>query len=175
MFFEPMYTKGSRRRWEVDLDWTVGPASLRTEYTRATDDRLQQGLGSQDLPDARAQSWYVAGSWVLTGEAKTRPVRPAREFLRDGWGAVEVAGRFERLWFDSVGGPGTAAFLRTPRAEHISPSGARVLTLGVNWILNRWITLQVNTLREHVEDPERNPIADGGAFWTRVVRFQMAL
>ena len=174
-FFEPMYTKGSRQRWEVDLDWTVGPASVRTEYTRVTDDRLQQGLGNQDLPDARAQSWYVAGSWILTGEPKTRPVKAAREFLRDGWGAVEVVGRFERLWFDSAGAPGTSAFLRTPRAENISPSGVRVLTMGVNWIVNRWITLQVNTLREQVEDPERNPIADGGAFWSRVVRFQIAL
>jgi phosphate-selective porin OprO and OprP len=175
VFFEPMYTKGRRHRWEVDLDWTAGPASVRTEYTRATDDRLQQGLGSQDLPDARAQSWYVSGSWVLTGEPKTRPVKAAREFLKDGWGAVEVAGRFERLWFDSVAAPGTRAAQRTPRAEHISPSGVRVLTVGVNWIVNRWITLQVNALREQVEDPERNPLANGGALWSRVVRFQIAL
>ena len=96
-FFEPMYIKGSRQRWEVDVDWTVGPASVRTEYTRVTDDRLQQGLGNQDLPDARAQSWYVAGSWILTGEPKTRPVKAAREFLRDG-----------------VGGGGSRRSLRAP-------------------------------------------------------------
>jgi phosphate-selective porin len=174
-FFEPVYIKGRRHRWEADLDWTVGPASARAEYTRVTDDRLQQGLGNQDLPDARAQSWYVSGSWILTGEPKTRPVKAAREFLRDGWGAMEVAGRFERLWFDSVDAPGTSAPLRNPRADKIVPSGVRILTVGVNWILNRWFTLQVNAIREHVEDPERNPIADDGAFWSRVVRFQIVL
>jgi len=173
-FFEPIYIKGRRHRWEADLDWTVGPASARAEYTRVTDDRLQQGLGNQDLPDARAQSWYVSGSWILTGEPKTRPVKAAREFLRDGLGAVEVAGRYERLWFDSVGAE-TSAPLRNPRAEKIVPSGVRILTVGVNWILNRWITLQINAIREHVEDPERNPIADDGAFWSRVVRFQIVL
>ena len=24
-FFEPVYVKGQRRRWEADVDWTVGP------------------------------------------------------------------------------------------------------------------------------------------------------
>ena len=28
---------------------------------------------------------------------------------------------------------------------------------------------------QRVEDAERNPIADGGAFWSRVVRFQIVL
>jgi hypothetical protein len=48
------------------------------------------------------------------------------------------------------------------------------LTLGVNWTLNRFVKLQVNGIREHVEDPERNPVSNG-AFWSRVLRLQFVL
>ena len=64
---------------------------------------------------------------------------------------------------------------RNPRAETIFPSGDRALTLGVNWTLNRFVKIQVNGIREHVEDPERNPVPNGAAFWSRVIRFQFVL
>jgi phosphate-selective porin len=168
-----VYVKGQRRRWEADLDWTLGPASARAEYTIVRDDRLGQGLADNDLPDARARSWYVSGTYLLTGEDKTRPVRPANDFLRGGIGAVEVAARYERLWFDSI--DGTDEPFRNPRAESIFPSGDRVLTLGVNWTLNRFMKLQFNGIREHVEDPERSPVPNGAAFWSRVIRLQFVL
>ena len=28
-FFEPVFVKGHRRRWEADLDWTMGPFGAR--------------------------------------------------------------------------------------------------------------------------------------------------
>lgn len=174
-FYEPVYVNGHRRRWETDVDWTIGPASARSELTWVTDDRLQQGLGDEDLPVARARSWYVSGTWILTGEPKTRPVKAANEFLNGGVGAVEVTGRYERLWFDSVGSAGADVASRHPRAEQIVPSGDKALTVGINWTLNRWIRVQVSGIREQVEDPDRNPIAHGGAFWSRVVRFQFEL
>ena len=123
VFFEPVYVKGYRRRWEADVDWTVGPASARAEYTLESDDRHMQGLGDEDLPNLRGQSWYVSGTWVLTGEKKTRPVKPAADFLRGGMGAVEIAGRYERLWFNSPGG--TDEPFRNPRAERSFPAGTR--------------------------------------------------
>ena len=174
-FYEAVYVKGSRYRWEADLDWTGGPASARAEYTWVTDKRLGQGLGGQDLPDARAQSYYVSGGWILTGEKKTRPVKAAGEVFGGGFGAVELVARYERLWFDSAGATGASVSFRNPRAENIFPSADRAFTIGVNWTLNRWVKLQVNGIREQVEDPERNPIANGGAFWSRVVRFQFLL
>lgn len=172
-FNTPVYVKGQRRRWEADIDWTLGPASARAEYTIVRDDRLGQGLGDNDLPDARARAWYVSGTWLLTGDDKARPVKPANDFLRGGVGAVELAARYERLWFDSVGG--TDDPFRNPRAENILPSGDRVLTLGVNWTLNRFTKLQFNGIREHVEDPDRNPVPNGAAFWSRVFRLQFVL
>src|SRR6185295_2695179 len=99
-FAEPVYVKGRRHRWEADADWASGPFAARTEYTWETDDRHGQGLGDEDLPDARARSWYVSGVWVVTAENKVRPLKPATEFLQGGFGAVEVVARLERLWYD---------------------------------------------------------------------------
>ena len=172
-FYDTVFVKGHRRRWGADIDWSAGPASVRAEYTWVSDDRLGQGIGNEDLPDARARSWYVTGTWVLTGEDKKRPLKPAEPFVQGGVGAIEVAARFERLWFDSAGG--TDQPFRNSRAETIFPASDRALTLGVNWTLNRFVKIQVNGIREHVEDPERNPVPNGAAFWSRVIRFQFVL
>jgi len=159
-FFHPVYVNGRRYRWEGDLDWAAGPASLRAEYTRVTDERLGQGYADQDLPDARYQSAYIGGAYVLMGEKKKN-------------GAVEVVARYERVWFESVAGRDEP--LRNPRAETIFPGGERVLTLGVNWRLNRYIKLQLSTMRETVSDRDRSPAPNGPSFWSRLLRFQFTL
>jgi phosphate-selective porin OprO and OprP len=171
-FYEPVYVKGHRRRFEADVDWTVGRAALRAEYTHVSDDRLSQGIGDQDLPDALAHSWYLTGTWVVTGEDKQRPLKAAEPLLQGGIGAIEVAARFERIWFGGIAGADIP--FRNPRAETIFPEANRALTLGVNWTLNRFVKIQVNGVREHVEDPERNPVSNG-AFWSRVLRLQFVL
>jgi phosphate-selective porin OprO/OprP len=171
-FYHPVYVKGRRQRWEGDVDWNWGPMSARGEYTYVNDQRLQQGLGNEDLGDGLAQAWYVSGTWIVTGEEKTRPVKPAADLFRGGIGAVEVAARYERMWFGSVG---EGVGLRNPRAELVFESGDRALTLGVTWTLNRFVKLQVNAIRERVEDVERNPVPNGAAFWSRVLRLQFVL
>lgn len=173
-FYESVYVKGHRRRWETDGDWTTGSFSVRSEFTWVSDDRLGQGIGDEDLPDARARAWYVSGTWVLTGETKQRPVRAAEPFAQGGIGAVELAARYERMWFDSTP-VGQDAPLRNPRAETILASGDKALTLGLSWTLNRFTKVQVNGIREHVEDPQRNPVPNGAAFWSRVIRLQFVL
>jgi phosphate-selective porin OprO and OprP len=172
-FYESVYVKGQRYRWEADADWTKGPVGARAEYTHVIDNRLGQGLGDEDLPNARARAWYFSGTWVLTGEDKTRPVKAADDFLRHGFGAIELAARYERMWFDSVNASG--ASFRSPRAEGILPEGERALTLGLNWTLNRFVKLQFNGIREHVEDPERNPVPAKPAFWSQIFRVQLVL
>ena len=173
VFYEPVYVNGRRRRWEADVDWTAGRASARSEYTFVSDDRKQQGIGDNDLPDAHARSWYVSGTYLLTGEAKARPVNARGEFLRGGWGALELATRYERIRYDSARSADEP--FRSPRAETIMPAAERALTLGVNWTLNRFVKLQFNGIREHVDDRERNPVANGAAFWSRVIRLQFVL
>ena len=81
--------------------------------------------------------------------------------------------RYERLWFDSVGG--TDPPFRNSRAETISRTGERALTLGINWTLNRFARIQINGIREHIDDPERNPVPNGATFWSRVIRLQFVL
>lgn len=173
-FYSPVFVKGHRRRWEGDVDWTAGPVSARSEFTWQSDDRLQQGLGDETLPDTRGRAWYVSGTWVLTGEQKKRPVKPANDLFEGGFGAVELAGRYERLWFDSAGG--TDVPTRANRAETIKTAGDRVLTLGVNWTLNRFVKLQLNGIREHIEDPARSPVPNSVQnFWSRVLRIQFVI
>jgi phosphate-selective porin OprO and OprP len=173
VFFGPVFVKGQRRRWEADVNWKSGPASARAEYTLVSDERLAQGLGHEDLPNVRGRSWYVSGTWVLTGEEKKRPVRPRASLLQGGIGAVELAARYERLWFDSAGG-GDQAF-RNPRAETILPSGDHALTFGLNWTLNRFVKVQFNGIRERIDDAERSPVTNGAAFWSRAIRLQFVL
>jgi phosphate-selective porin len=138
-----------------------------------SDERHQQGIADNDLPNARARAWYVSGTWVITGERKARPVKANGEFLQGGWGALELAARYERLGFDSAGGSDEP--FRSPRAETILPTGDRALTLGVNWTVNRFVKVQFNGIREHVEDIERNPVPDGAPFWSRIIRLQFVL
>lgn len=81
-FFEPMFVKGDRRRLGVDLYWIGGPFGARAEYSRVADAREDQGIGNEDLNDVRGQSWYALGTWVLTGEKKSRPVEPKKDCSR---------------------------------------------------------------------------------------------
>jgi phosphate-selective porin OprO/OprP len=168
VFYEPVFVKGQRRRYEVDADWSAGPVGARAEYTHVLDTREGQGLADQDLADARGRGWYVSGSWVLTGEEKERPVEPKRRF-----GALEAVARFERLWFDSAGGEEPA--LRNPRADAILSSGEHVLSLGINWYITRWVKLQLQTIREQPQDPERSPVLAGEVFWSPVFRLQVGI
>jgi phosphate-selective porin len=172
-FFSPVYVEGQRRRWEADVEWLSGPASVRAEYTHVIDERQRQGLQDDDLPDARYRSWYITGTYVLTGENAQHPVRPRREFGRGGFGALEAAVRFERIRFDSASSAGQP--LSNPRAATILPNGEGVLTLGVNWSLHRFLMLQFNAIRERGVDPARTPAGRDAPFWSHVLRMQFAL
>jgi phosphate-selective porin OprO/OprP len=176
-WFDPVFVKGSRRRYGADLDWASGPFGARAEYMFVTDQRDGQGLGQfSDLSNARGRAYYVLGTWVLTGEKKSRPVEARNGGIgRGGVGAVEHAARFDALKFDSKKGIDTP--FRNSRAETIFPNEDKVLTLGVNYYVNRFGKIQFNAIRERITDADatRNPILDGSSFWSAVVRFQLAL
>ena len=172
-FFESVFVRGLRRRVGADIDWSIGPFGAQAELLQVNDSRDGQGLGDQDLSDVRALSWYVTGSWVLTGEKKAGGVVPRKGLLMGGAGAVEVAARYDQLKFDSR--LGVDPPFRNSRAETILPSGDRVWTVGLNWYVNRWGKIQINGIREHATDPERSPTLDGSAFWSKIVRFQLEL
>jgi len=173
-FYEPVYVKGRRTRSGGDLDWTIGPASVRAEYDQVLDTRDGQGIDNSNLPDARYRSWFVSGTFLVTGEPKVRPVRANNDFITGGGiGAIEVAARVERLYFDSV--DTTGPVFATPRTVNIQPSGDKLFTIGVNWTLNRFLKIQFDVIHEQVEGTYRNPIPDGSAFWNKALRLQIVL
>ncbi len=174
-FTQPYYVKGDRRRFGLEGRWMPGPFSVQAEYVRVSDERNSQGLGDVDLPDAIAQGWYIAGTWTVTGENKGGGyVNPSRPLPTKGLGAVELAVRFEDLRFTSAGGSDEPPF-DNPRAENILPNSDQILTVGVNWYLNRFARVTVNGTRETLEDPQRAPIPGRTRYWGAVLRLQFQL
>ena len=60
--------------------------------------------------------------------------------------------------------------------------GVQVMNQSINdlrqvlrWAINRFVRLQLNGIRELIEDPRRNPAPSGAAFWSRVLRLQFVL
>jgi phosphate-selective porin OprO/OprP len=173
-YFDPVYVKGKRRRYGTDLEWGHKQFGGRAEWIYVSEQRTNQGLRGETVPDAHDHAWYVSGNWVVTGEKSDRSLDPKHPVYRGGVGALQVAARFDRLWFDSdpTGEPAFA----NQRAEVILPSGDKVWTLGVNWYPIRWVKLQMNGIHEEIEDPGRTPLASGGTkFWSGVLRMQFTL
>jgi phosphate-selective porin OprO/OprP len=172
-FFEPVYVQGRRVRLGFDADWRPGPFSLKGEFIRVTDQRKNQGIFDEDLPNLVSQGWYATASWVVTGEPKLDGIEPRAELFRGGGGALELATRVERLGFGSTleGAPEQT----NPRAANLLETGLRAWTAGVNWYVNRWVKIQYNAIRELLDDPERGPDPDRAGFWTHVLRLQFVM
>ena len=173
-FFSPVYVKGDRVRAGVDAAFLAGPASVKAEWMSVWDERLEQGLGDKDLPRAVARAWYVAGTWLLTGERKDGAVRPKRPFLQKGIGALEAAARYERLGFGSASTAGEPAF-SNPRAANLLGNDDGVVTIGLTWYLNRWFKVQGNAIHESFDDANRAPIRGRATYWSYVGRLQFVL
>jgi phosphate-selective porin OprO/OprP len=82
----------SDHAWHVGLEalWNEGPYSVLAEYNRAS-------VASSAAGHPAFQGYYIAGSWVLTGETRPydRTVGYARRIMPKGrWGAPELVVRF---------------------------------------------------------------------------------
>jgi phosphate-selective porin OprO/OprP len=169
----PLYVAGTRVRLGADASWKQGPVSIRGEFLQARDQRLGQGLGGEDLADVTARGGYVSGTWFIVGDLKSNGTAPRSALFSGGAGAIQLAARIEWLGFiseQSVGQP-----FRNPRAANILPNDIRSWTVGANWFPVRFVKLQFNLIREHVEDPERRPDPARAWTWSRVFRIQFAL
>jgi len=173
-FFKRVYVKGHRRRVGTELHWTPGPFGVSSEWMRAYEAREGQGFQDEDLPDLLSTSWYLAGTWVMTGERKEAAnLHPAHPLGRGGWGAVEFGARYERLRFESATEEGYPE--RNPRGTNLYPNQDRVWTVGANWYLNRWVRLLGNAVHEHIDDSARTPVPPAQGYWTGLFRIQLAL
>lgn len=172
-FFEPMYVLGRRRRVGAEFVWTPGPYSVKAEYARSDEARMRQGLGDVDLSDFVSSGWYVSGSWAMTGESKSGGIAPRKPLFRGGFGALELAVRYEELGFGSESKEGPA--FSNPRADNVLENRDHVWTVGATWYLNTWAKIQVNAVHESFQDVERSPIPGQAAVWTGICRLQFVL
>lgn len=172
-YFEQVYVRGTRRRLGFDAAWLPGQVGMKVEYAQAREQRLGQGLGDVDLSDYVSSGWLLSGAWVLTGEHTTGHVEPRAPLFAGGFGAVELAVRYDTLGFGSASHDGPA--FANPRAEHILENRDRLWTFAVNWYLNKWSKIQLNGVREAFEDPERSPVAGQKVVWSGVCRLQFVL
>ncbi|QWP79349.1 porin [Lysobacter sp. K5869] len=114
-------------RLGLEAIWQRGPLLLQSEYLRI-------GASREGAPDYRGDGYYLAASWVLTGEKRAYKsaafgnLKPARE-----WGAVELAVRYSHVDLDD---PGSAL-------------GGRQSdwTVGANWYLGQHFKLQLDYVR----------------------------
>ena len=173
-FFTPtILVNGVRRRIGFEQRWRPGPFSVKAEYMRVTNERLGQSVDNRDLPPLASAGWYISGTWILTGEHKSRgPDNPRRPLFQGGYGAIEIGGRIEKLSFWSEG---TGQVSTSPRAEVILRQSDRGATFGVNWFPNRWTKLQFNVVQEQLVIPSRDVPVQTLQFWSRVLRVQFAL
>ncbi|MGE5199628.1 MAG: OprO/OprP family phosphate-selective porin [Rhodospirillaceae bacterium] len=176
-FDRQYYTKGARTRFGLECSWAIGPASLAAEYIVSREARENQGVGDDtqvdnDLPEIEGRGWYIAGTWVVTGENRDGGVNPKRPLLQGGFGAVEVAARYEQLRFASAGAPAEPPS-RSPRAANIAGNGDRAWTVGVTWYMNRFAKLRFNVVGERLDDPELGPAPGASSLRTFVMQFQV--
>ena len=104
---------------------------------------------------------------------KAGGIEPSRPLFRHGAGAIEIAGRYDRIRFGS-NAPGEEPETN-PRAVNLAENGEGIWAAGVNWYVNHWVKIQVNSMREAFEDIDRSPRPGRARFWTHIVRFQFVL
>jgi phosphate-selective porin OprO and OprP len=173
-FDQDVWISGRRERLGYEVRWRPGPASIKAEYIRVTDERLEQSVEDTDLSPFLAKGWYVSGTFALTGEKKADGLDvPRRPLFRGGIGAVELALRQEEMTFGSEATNDVPS--TSPRADVIPSNTDRVTTFGVNWYLNRWVKIQFNVIRDKLSDPSQGPLPSQPVIWNRVLRFQFQL
>jgi hypothetical protein len=172
-YFEHMFVQGKRTRIGTELSWIEGPVDIKAEYMHMSEERKQQGIHGEDLPDTISRGWYVMGMWTAFGKLKPRGAPKTPLLTGHGFGAVELSARYDILSFNSAPGPGPPS--RSPRAPTILPTGERAWTFGPTWYLNHFVKIQANAQREKLTDIERKAVFGIDTFWTGIIRLQLAM
>jgi phosphate-selective porin len=173
VFFPPVFVDGRRLRWGADARIRAGPASLWGEFLERREQRKGQGPTREDLPDVRGDGWSANVTWLVTGDKKTRTIRPDRS-LPGGPGAVELAARYEELRFDDVSNEGFES--AGSRAANVRPAGLRAFTGGVSWWPCLCLRLVGDVVIERYDDALRAPeLGKKGNYVSLLGRVQIQL
>ncbi len=172
-FFPSVHVNGRRLRWGADARVQAGPISLWGELLETREQRKGQGPTLLDLPEVRANGWSATATWLVTGEKKTRTIRPSRS-LFGGPGAVELAARYEELRFDDVENEGFES--AGSRAANVRPAGYRAFTGGLSWWPGTFLRLMGDVVVERYDDALRAPQpGNEGNYVTLLGRVQVHL
>ncbi|SRR5581483_3080297 len=124
-----------RTRLGGDIEWLYKSAAIRAEYLRANWNKVQDKDISEPFI---VNSGYVESSYFLTGESQpgnAKVVPKHRLDFKGGWGAWQLAGRYEMCHISAE--PLKAGLAR----------GANSLkgpTLAVNWFWNSYLALKTD-------------------------------
>ena len=125
----------------LEASMTKGPFSVQAEYNQQM---LNRNNGQKD---ADFKGWYIYGSYVLTGEARTWDMPSAtygRPSPKSAGGAWEVALRFDQLDLNDTG-------------AGINGGEMKTATLGLNWYPVNNIRFSTNLIKV---DSERKGVED---------------
>jgi len=159
-FFPSLRINGPVERYEGEFYWSHKSWSLAGEYNQLLQERqgigssTPGGLGFLDLPGVRAKAGYLQATYFLTGESKAwntapkvkhallSPEAPPSQGL--GWGAWEVAFRYDRLQAKAPGANLFSTDPFTPGFVTTFNNHTDAFTFGVNWYFNYWLKYQAN-------------------------------
>jgi len=102
----------------------------------------------------RGQGWSANVTWLVTGEKKSRTIRPGRS-LFGGPGAIELAARYEELRFDDLRNEGFES--AGSRAANVRPAGLRAFVGGLSWWPSPFLRLMGDVVVERYDDALRAP------------------
>jgi phosphate-selective porin OprO/OprP len=137
----------STRSWNLELSWRKGPFLLSSEYTRSD-------VKNPLLGNPRFDGYWVAASWVLTGEMRpynkksgtfgTIPI--SRGVYQSGKGAWELSTRFSHINLND---------------HQIMGGEMDVASLGLSWWLTPFFNVNANYRYIWNEFDGQNGISSG--------------
>lgn len=181
--------------WGLEAAALVGPISLQGEYGHLDVDlpggtfiRNNSAAGTPTapnpfigIPDPEQTGWYIEGGWFFGGH-KTynkegrwdRPKidNPMRWSEHNGWGAVQLSGRYDVLDMSDIGNnttnttfnlvgacqasllwPGVVATGDNPPTQRVAQCGEmKTWTIGLNWYLNDYTRLMFDYSQSDLGD-----------------------
>jgi phosphate-selective porin OprO/OprP len=143
---------GLRTRLNASFSWIFSSFSLRGEYAIVKQELVDTAAES----DFEIKSWYVQGTYLLTGEAKPleNRVKPNQNLspFNGGWGAWELAARICVLDTSDAEDAGFVASTANQKTTQI--------TAGINWWWAPNVALRIDW--EHLKFDEDLPNIKSG-------------
>jgi phosphate-selective porin len=162
-FFPQFRINGGIQRYNGFFSYLNGPLGIRGEYTHLLEKRdnigslTPGGIGFNTIPGVTGQGFYVAASYLLTGEREPENAIPRvkhpvigpnspGESGPPGWGAWQV--KFRYSWLEGKAAGSTCDATTIPACPItpaiVAPFSRHTdqFTAGFNWYLNYWVLVK---------------------------------